>query len=149
MTERTKASLWLEAAARHLIDESILGCSEVFARFTGARGKSIQIVIARSPVRSPRGKLSVIIDGIWVHTDDSDNAACGSSLKFEKVCAYAERSSISEPLFGFLKRELGELGPIDLQMEGTDRAGNVCFETVVYSDDGISFTTGVTMSAAW
>jgi len=149
MTERTKASLWLGAAAKHLIDESIVGCSEVFARFTGSRGNSLRIVIARSPVRSPRGKLSVIMDGIWVHTDDSDTAACGSSLKFDEACAYAERSSLSEPLFGFLRRELGELGPIDLQMEGTDRAGNVCFETVVYSDDGISFTTGEIMSAAW
>lgn len=149
MTVRTRTSLWLEAAAKHLIDESIVGCSEVFARFTGSMGNSLRIVIARSPVRSPRGKFSVIIDGIWVHTDDSDTAACGSSLKFENVCAYDERSSISEQLFGFLKRELGELGPIDLQMEGTDRAGKVCFETVVYSDDGISFTTGETMSAAW
>ena len=143
MTERAQISLWLEAAARHLIEESILGCQDVLARFVGANDeKTVVIIVERTPVRVPRGKLSVVHNGIWVHTDDNHAARVNETLKFERACTYDERTTLVESLFQFLQSELEGQTIVDLQMEGTDGDVNVCFETSVYSDDGVSFTTG-------
>ncbi|MFN8554641.1 MAG: hypothetical protein U0103_24485 [Candidatus Obscuribacterales bacterium] len=140
-------SQWLEAAAKHLIEESIVGCRDVIAHFT-AENAEVTILVERTPVcRRSRGPVSVVGDGIWVHTDDSHTAAFGDPLKFEQVSTYAHRGSLVEALFQFLQRELDGQTVIDLHMEGSDGNRNTCFETTVYSDDGVSFTTGATVTA--
>lgn len=148
MTGSSHASSWIEAAARHLIEESIIGCSSVIATFVGASGKPVGIVIERSPVRIPRGAFSVINDGVWIHSDDSSTAAGGSALKFEAVSAIGERSSTVTLLNDFLHKELEGQEPFDLHMEGIGRDGEARFSITMYSDDGISFTTGATTRVA-
>lgn len=121
MTERTQISSWLVAAARHLIEESILGCQDVTARFVGANDeKTVVIIVERTPVRVPRGKLSVVHNGIWVHTDDNHAARVNEKLKFERACTYGERATLVESLFQFLQCELEGQTIVDLHMEGTD-----------------------------
>jgi hypothetical protein len=137
MTERTHISLWLEAMAKLIIEESILSCQDVTARFVGdSDDKTVVIVVERTPVRVPRGKLSVVHNGIWIHTNDDYAAALNEPLKFERASVYDERTSLVEPLFQFLQGELEGQTIVDLQMEGTDGDRNVCFETTLYSDDG-------------
>jgi hypothetical protein len=144
MTERTHVSLWLEAAAKHLIEDAIGGCQDVTAHFVGANEKNVIIVIERTPVCLARGRLGLIADGIGVHTDDSFTAKVGAPLAFEAASAYENRSSLVEQLFRFLAKELEGQAVIDLHMEGMDGEHNVSFETTVYSDDRVSFTTGAT-----
>lgn len=144
MTGRT-VSLWLEAAAQHLIEDAIVGCQDVTAHFTTETGKAVVIAIERTPVRTrARGQLSVVSDGIWIHTEDSDTSAGGAPLKFEKTCAYGDRAALVGALAQFLQTELEGQSVVDLDMEGTDGDRNTCFRATVYSDDGVSFTTGAT-----
>lgn len=148
MTGGTDISQWLKDVAKHLIEESLVGCQDVIAHFT-ADNSEVTILVERTPIRrSSRGPVSVIGDGIWIHTDDSNTAALGAPLKFEKVCAYVDRGSLVESLSKFLQRELEGQTVIDLHMVGTDGNRNTCFETTVYSDDGVTFTTGATIIAA-
>ena len=133
---------WLEAAAKHLVEEAIVGGSRDVAAHFEADGGSVVIIIERTPVRIPRGHLSLINDGVWLHSDDFHQAKCGESPEFERASAYSDRASMVEPLALFLQQKLGEQTVIDLHMEGTDGDRNTCFEVTMFSDDGVSFQTG-------
>ncbi len=137
---------WLEAAARHLVEEAIVGgCRDVVAHFEGGE-TTVVIVVERTPVRVPRGHLSLIGDGVWVHTDDLYGTSCGESAEFEIAGEYPNRAALVMPLALFLQQRLGEQSVIDLHMEGSDGERNICFETNVYSDDGVSFRTGAVVA---